>query len=158
VFDREAPTPTLPVRRKSVPSQFRCTASWVKNPAERLIKSADPSRQKARSQPIVATLKKKTSGSIDGEAIQKAITGGSGTPPNRRAATMGITEQEQKGLKAPTAVARKIARIGLARRAFSIHRAAPERFTATATGIVISKKGQIWRKAPTTKSTIRTSS
>jgi hypothetical protein len=122
------------------------------------MRSAEPRRQSARSQPIVATLKKKISGSIDGEAIQKAITGGSGTPPSKRAATMGITEQEQKGLKAPTVVAKKIAAIGLARRAFSIQRAAPERFTATASGTVISNKGQIWRKAPTTKSTIRVSS
>jgi hypothetical protein len=66
---------------------------------------------------MVATLRKKISGSIEGEAIQKDITGASGTPPISKAAMTGTTPQEQKGLKAPTAVARMMAMMGLARRA-----------------------------------------
>jgi hypothetical protein len=86
---------------------------WVTNPAVKLSKSVAPRRQIARFQPMVATLKKKISGSIEGEAIQKAITGARGTPPMSRAATIGITLQEQKGLNAPTIVARRIAMRGV---------------------------------------------
>ncbi len=55
--------------------------------------------------PIVAVLKKNISGSIDGEAIQKDMTGAKGTPPNNKLAITGITPQEQKGLNAPSMVA-----------------------------------------------------
>jgi len=47
----------------------------------------------------------KISGSIVGEAIQNDITGASGTPLASSPAMTGMTVQEQKGLKAPTAVA-----------------------------------------------------
>jgi hypothetical protein len=63
---------------------------------------------------MVATLRKKISGSIEGEAIQKAITGARGTPPISKVATTGMTLHEQKGLKAPTAVARRMATSGRA--------------------------------------------
>jgi hypothetical protein len=76
--------------------------------------SVAASRHTANSQPMVLTLKKKASGSIEGEAIQKDITGASGTPLMSKAAITGMTPQEQKGLKAPTAVARKIATSGRA--------------------------------------------
>lgn len=58
------------------------------------------SRATARFQPKKPTERAKISGSIVGEATQKAITGASGTPPMRRPATSGMTVQEQNGLKA----------------------------------------------------------
>ena len=77
-------------------------------PALKLNTNVETRRHTANSQPKVPTLRKNISGSIEGEAIQNDITGASGTPPINRAAMTGITPQEQKGLKAPTAVARKI--------------------------------------------------
>jgi hypothetical protein len=100
-------------------------------------------RQIAKFQPIVPTLKKKISGSIDGDAIQKAITGGSGTPPINKAAMTGITPHEQKGLKAPTRVASNIAVIGPASKARFMCLEAPDIFTATAIGIVNARYGQM---------------
>ena len=55
------------------------------------------------------------------------------------AAMTGITPQEQKGLKAPTMVARRIAVIGLASKARLIYLEAPDIFTATARGIVTNR-------------------
>ena len=46
-----------------------------------------------------------------------AITGASGTPPMSSDATTGITLHEQKGLNAPTIVARTMATSGCALRA-----------------------------------------
>ena len=60
------------------------------------------------------TLRKKISGSIEGDAIQKDMTGGNGTPPINNAAITGITPHEQNGLNAPTSVAKKIAASGRA--------------------------------------------
>jgi hypothetical protein len=62
---------------------------------------------------------------MEGEAIQKDITGARGTPPIKRAAITGITPQEQKGLKAPTAVARMMAVTGPRSKAFFIYLDAP---------------------------------
>ncbi len=45
------------------------------NPALKLKPRVPAKRQIAKSKPIVPTLKKKISGSIEGDAIQKAITG-----------------------------------------------------------------------------------
>jgi hypothetical protein len=45
---------------------------------------------------------------MDGDAIQKDMTGAMGTPPINKAAITGITPQEQNGLMAPKAVARII--------------------------------------------------
>jgi hypothetical protein len=108
-------------------------------PALKLRTSVEANRQTAICQPSVPTLRKKISGSIEGEATQKAITGARGTPPISSAATMGITPQEQKGLKAPTAVANTMATTGRARKAPSMYLEAPDIRTATAMGMVTSK-------------------
>ena len=68
------------------------------------------SRQRASSQPMEPTLSTKISGSMEGEASQKDITGARGTPLTSRAVMMGMTPQEQKGLRAPTKVAMSTAR------------------------------------------------
>jgi hypothetical protein len=86
----------------------------VINPALKLRTKVTPMRHTANSQPRVATLKKNISGSIEGEANQKDMTGASGTPPMSSAAITGMTPHEQNGLNAPTAVARKIAMTGCA--------------------------------------------
>jgi hypothetical protein len=84
----------------------------------------------------VATLKKKISGSIEGDAIQNDITGANGTPLNSNPLMIGITVQEQNGLNAPTAVANRIAITGLARNALPMYFEAPDIRAATARGIV----------------------
>jgi hypothetical protein len=83
---------------------------------------------------------------MEGEANQKDITGARGTPPMSSAATTGMTEHEQSGLKAPTRVASIIAITGRAVNARLIYFEAPDIFTATAMGMVINKYGQVWRK------------
>jgi len=45
---------------------------------------------------------------MEGDAIQNDITGANGTPLISSAAMTGMTPQEQKGLKAPTAVASRM--------------------------------------------------
>lgn len=87
--------------------------------------------------PIVAVLKKKISGSIEGDAIQNDITGAKGTPPINNEAITGITPQEQNGLNAPTTVAKTIETIGFLVNAFLMNFDAPDNCTATAIGIVI---------------------
>jgi hypothetical protein len=74
---------------------------------------------------------------MEGEAIQKDMTGPKGTPPISREAITGITPHEQKGLMAPTAVARNMESTGFLLKALWMYLAAPERLTATAMGIVI---------------------
>ena len=64
----------------------------------------------ARFHPILATLKKNISGSIDGDANQNDITGARGTPDISIDAITGITEQEQNGANAPIIVASVIER------------------------------------------------
>jgi hypothetical protein len=73
---------------------------------------------------------------MEGEEIQNAITGPSGTPPISREAITGITPQEQKGLKAPTSVARKMETTGFLFKALLIYPDAPDRLIITARGIV----------------------
>jgi hypothetical protein len=85
------------------------------------------------------TLRKKISGSIEGEATQKVITGAKGTPPINSVVTTGITPQEQNGLKAPTIAANPIAASGRARSARPIYLEKPATFIAAATGIVIKR-------------------
>jgi hypothetical protein len=104
----------------------------------------------------VVTLRKNISGSIDGEAIQKDMTGAKGTPLINSAAMTGITPQEQNGLKAPTAVARMMAITGLAVRARFTYLAAPDILIATAMGMVINKYGQMWRNESRTNSAMAT--
>jgi hypothetical protein len=65
------------------------------------------------------------------------------------AATTGMTEQEHKGLKVLTKVARIIALTGRAVKARLMYLEAPDIFTPTAMGMVISKYGQVWRKLST---------
>ena len=98
-----------------------------------------PSRQSVNCQPIVETLKKKISGSIEGEASQNDITGAIGTLPISKAVIIGITPQEQKGLNAPTMVAKNIEIIGFFVKTILIYLAASDNFTTTAKGIVIIK-------------------
>jgi hypothetical protein len=89
--------------------------------------------------PTTEALRKKISGSMDGEAIQNDITGANGTPPIKRAAITGITPQEQNGLIAPTIVARNIATIGFNPIMRVRNFDAPDTCTATAIGIVITR-------------------
>ena len=96
------------------------------NPAARLRKRVAARRQTASSQQIMPTLRKKISGSIEGDAIQKDITGASGTPLISSEAITGMTPHEQKGLKAPTRVANKIAVSGRASNARLIYLDAPD--------------------------------
>jgi hypothetical protein len=81
-------------------------------------------------------LRKNISGSIDGDAIQNDITGATGTPPVRSDVITGITPHEQKGLNAPTHVARKMVRTGFPENARFIFFDNPERLIITARGIV----------------------
>jgi hypothetical protein len=67
-----------------------------------------PRRQTASFQPNTDTLRKNISGSMEGEATQKANTGASGTPPIKSAVITGITPHEQNGLIAPIKVAKKM--------------------------------------------------
>ncbi len=67
-------------------------------------------RQMASSHPMEPTLNTKISGSMEGDASQKDITGANGTPLGSKAVMMGMTPQEQKGLSAPTRVAISTAR------------------------------------------------
>ena len=96
-------------------------------------------RQIESSHPIVAVLSRKISGSIDGEAIQKDITGARGIPLIKSEEMIGITPHEQSGLNAPITVAIRIDNSGFLFRAFLICFDIPERLTATAKGMVIRK-------------------
>lgn len=118
-------------------------AKWVIYPASRLIINVDASLQTASFQPSRELLRKKISGSIDGEAIQNDITGANGTPPISRELITGITPHEQKGLKAPTMVASSTERSGFLPNALDIYLDVPEIFTSTASGIVTSRYGQM---------------
>ena len=59
----------------------------------------------ANSNPSSAVVKINISGSIIGDAIQKANTGAIGTPAAKRPATKGITPQEHRGIGIPINVA-----------------------------------------------------
>lgn len=125
---------TSPVAINPV-SEARC----VRYPATRLMANVETRRQTASSIPIMELLRKKISGSIDGDAIQNDITGASGTPPVSSEVITGITPHEQNGLNAPTHVARKIDRIGLPEKARVMCFDNPERLIMTASGIVTSR-------------------
>ena len=90
-------------------------------------------------------LEKNISGSIEGDAIQNDITGASGTPLIKRELITGITPHEQKGLNAPTAVARNTERRGFFPNILPMFFDSPERFIITASGMVTSRYGQMWR-------------
>ena len=84
----------------------------VINPEAKLITNVAANLHIDNSHPIVPVLKKNISGSIEGDAIQKDITGAKGTPPSNKEAIIGITPQEQNGLIAPTIVAKRIETTG----------------------------------------------
>lgn len=100
----------------------------------------------ASFQPRIELLRKNISGSIDGDAIQNDITGARGTPPVSNELMTGITPQEQKGLKAPTHVARNTDSRGLPAKALFMYFDAPERLIITARGMVTKRYGQRWMK------------
>ncbi len=102
------------------PSHLDRTRKWVIYPAPRLKRNVPDNLQMARSKPSCDTLRKNISGSIEGDASQKDITGAMGTPLISRAEIIGITPHEQNGLIAPTSVASKMAISGLALNAFPI--------------------------------------
>jgi len=118
----------------------------VTKPAARLSRTVDVSRAIATGHPSIETERKKISGSIVGEPIQKAITGASGTPPSSSELIMGITVQEQKGLNAPAAVAKRTAATGRALNAPRSLSASPDRRRITASGMLTKRKGQIRRR------------
>jgi len=80
---------------------------------------------------------------MDGDAIQNDITGASGPPPVHSDRLIGVALHEQSGLIEPMNVANKIEIAGLRTIAFRTYFAAPETFTATATGIVSSSSHQL---------------
>jgi hypothetical protein len=116
-------------------------------PAERLRTKVAIRRHTANDHPKVETERKNISGSIEGEAIQKAITGPKGTPAINRENITGITVQEQSGLTAPKIVAKRIEIQGFFPATFLILSPAPLNFKNTETGIEISRKGQTFKKA-----------
>ena len=83
-------------------------------PAARLNSKVVTSLAMTSGQPINPTLNANISGSIDDEAIQKAMIGARGTPLIINPAMIGTTVQEQNGLNAPTSVAIRIAKPTLA--------------------------------------------
>lgn len=108
-------------------------------PAKRLIINVDANLHIAKFQPSVETLKKNISGSIEGEASQKDITGARGTPLINKDAIIGITEHEQNGLNAPTNVAKIIETDDRFSNTLFIYFDVPVIRIETANGIVISK-------------------
>jgi len=76
---------------------------------------------------------------MEGEAIQNDMTGARGTPPSSREAMTGITPQEQKGLKAPSTVARKMDIIGFPLRLRCMIFETLLSLMITARGMVISR-------------------
>jgi hypothetical protein len=130
---------TFRVRNMGCPNHPFSMPQCVTSPAPKLKSSVAAKRQMASSQPIMPTLKKNISGSMDGDAIQNDITGARGTPLMSNDAITGMTPQEQKGLKAPTTVARAMAVNGLVPNARLMYLEAPDIWIATARGIVTSR-------------------
>jgi hypothetical protein len=112
-------------------------------PADMLMTKVAVNLHTDNFKPIVATLSRNISGSMEGEAIQNDITGPKGTPPISNEVITGITPQEQNGLKAPMAVARIMESKGFLLRALLMYFAAPDRLITTARGIVMRRYGQI---------------
>src|ERR1700756_1621388 len=82
-------------------SQPTRISSIVPNPASIPIPIAEIIFATAKPVPRVPAAMKNCVGSINGDEIQKAITGANGTPALRSPATSGITPQEQNGSRAP---------------------------------------------------------
>ena len=99
----------------------------------------EASLQMDNFQPSTAVLKKKISGSMEGDATQKDMTGANGTPPINKEAITGITPHEQNGLNAPTKVAKKTETKGFLFNTFLIYLEASVNRASTANGIVMTK-------------------
>jgi len=94
----------------------------------------------APSTPQVRTI---ISGSITGDAKQKAITGASGTPARNNAAINGTTPQEQKGDSAPKRAPVMIAVSCLPERARAIVLSAPVALMKAAIITLAMMKGPV---------------
>jgi hypothetical protein len=116
------------------------------------------SRATAKGQPSIPTESAKISGSIVGEATQKAITGVRGTPATRSPATSGTTVHEQKGLKAPTAVASSTAKPMRASRALRIAPSSSSVLIRTPKATLRKKTGRMSHAVCATNPTMRTAS
>jgi len=82
-------------------------------------------------------------GLINGELIQNAITGPSGTPLANRAAIKGITPHEHKGMVAPTIAAPAMAIFSLRLNTALIRSAKPDTVTHAEIHTLNRKKGKI---------------
>ena len=96
------------------------------------------------------------SGSISGEATQKASTGARGTPASNSAAIRGTTPQEQKGESAPARAAMTIAAGAERLVTPAIRPSAPAAFSQAASRTDKSRKGSSQRKASTMKPKLAT--
>ena len=105
---------------------------WAITPANIPMPTAASVFTMANSMPSPAAVRMNISGSMIGEAMQKARTGAIGTPATSRLATSGITPQEQKGDSAPNSDAVKIAMAGRAVKALATILAAPAAFSPAA--------------------------
>ena len=83
------------------------------------------------------------SGSMMGEAIQKAITGARGTPDANMAAISGITPHEQKGERAPAREAAIIVTQDLPENTRAIWASNPVAFATPANATARKKNGAI---------------
>ena len=100
------------------------------------------------------TVSVKISGSIVGDAIQNDMTGASGTPLIKRPAMIGMTVQEQNGLKAPTAVARSTEKASRPANALRIASLRSIILIRTLRNMLSKKKGSTFHAALPTKRTI----
>ena len=105
----------------------------------------------AKPRPTPAAVSTNISGSMIGDASQKAMTGASGTPARSIAAMRGMTPHEQNGDRAPTTAARTTVRPGLPEKARAIRRSAPLAAAYAAMATARTRKGAIPTSAPATK-------
>ena len=101
---------------------------------------------RVKGSPRVAAIRMKLSGSIRGEATQKAKTAGRGTPAASKAATRGTTPQLQNGDSAPASAASRIAVPTRRDTSRPIRRSAPAALSQAASATESSRKGLIQRK------------
>jgi hypothetical protein len=93
-----------------------------------------------------------------GDAIQNDMTGASGTPLISSPAMIGITVQEQNGLKAPTAVAKRTASPSRPANAFRMASVRSNILIVTLRNMLSKKKGSTFQEALPTKRIISTRS
>jgi len=101
----------------------------------------------AKFRPSVAAVRMNISGSMMGEAMQKARTGASGTPATSIPATSGTTPQEQNGDRAPKIDAVITATAGRAANASATRLSAPEALSPAAMATEARMKGRMPKKA-----------